>query len=412
MPNSASSSNISCMTVSFLNVCSIQRKVTEVQHFLASRAIHVFGMAETWLKPSISDGELIIPHYKLYRKDRVAQHGGGVGIYCHESVQVRRRVDLERPDLELLWIDIGSGDRTIRLGCGYRPPNKPTTYWDGFEENLQTASEGRQSATILIGDFNADFSAPASANATSLYNIATRLSLVNYVSSPTRVTSRSASMIDLVFSTSAIEGPCETVHVDISDHHAVLARIPHVICCRKKSGERRTRRLHRVNWEAFRNDVEEAWQGSNMSCIDFAADVFIDGITSVLDKHAPVVTQRRRERRPCPWLTDELVACVRARNSAHRRLMKDRTNEALRQQHREARAAARRLDRKLKNLYFVRQCETSDQRKLWSVINDVTGRRKQRQDVQAPIWSTEYSSSTIRPAAVSVLYLLQTGISA
>lgn len=375
----------SLATIAFLNVCSIQRKVTEVQSFLSSRGVHVLGVAETWLKPSIADGELLIPHYKLFRKDREAQHGGGIAVYCHDSLQIRRRTDLESPALELMWIDIGTGNSVIRLGCGYRPPNKPVSYWEVFDQNIQGACEGSHMSTVLIGDFNVDFTSPSCAAAAPLFEITTRSSLTNYVSSPTRVTSHSKTMLDLFFSSSAIHGPCETVQLDISDHYAVLAHVTHTTKTPKQSSEIRSRRLHKVNWDRFEEDLQVACNVSDVVDIDTATSEYIAGIIGVLDKHAPIVIRRRKERRPCPWLTDELVACVRARNSAHRRLMKDRTNEELRQVHRIARSTARKLDRKLKNLYFMKQCETSDQRRLWSVMNDVTGRRKQRQDPKVPI---------------------------
>eukprot|EP00117_Sycon_ciliatum_P000230 scpid72624/ scgid6379/ len=61
-----------------------------------------------------------IPHFKLHRKDRLQQRGGGVGIYCHESVLARRRTDLET-DLELLWIEVSvSGGIVVLVGCCYR----------------------------------------------------------------------------------------------------------------------------------------------------------------------------------------------------------------------------------------------------------------------------------------------------
>ena len=95
--------------------------------------------------------------------------------------------------------------------------------------------------------------------------------------------------------------------------------------------------------------------------------------------------QKRKQRRPCPWLTPELVDCVRARNSLHRRLMNDHGNDVLQQQHREARATVRRMDRKLRNLYLFSKCNTTDQRKLWKVINAATGRHSRRQEPKATI---------------------------
>ena len=112
---------------------------------------------------------------------------------------------------------------------------------------------------------------------------------------------------------------------------------------------------------------------------------FTSAIKETLDEHAPLVARRKRGRRICPWLTEELVSAVRHRNRLHHRLMKDQANEVLREQHRLARAFARKLDRKLRNLYFVNQCNTPDQRKLWSAMNAVTGRRKERQIPQVSV---------------------------
>ena len=97
---------------------------------MSSRGIHILAMEETWLKPDISDGEVHI-HYRLFRKDRVHRQGGGVGIFCHESLVVRRRTDLES-DLEVLWLEVMCNGGPVLIGCVYRPPNQPPTYWNDF----------------------------------------------------------------------------------------------------------------------------------------------------------------------------------------------------------------------------------------------------------------------------------------
>ena len=170
------------VTTSFINVCSLQNKVDEVDAFLSKNSIQVLGVAGTWLKPSITNGEVTIPNYKLYRKDRTSQQGGGVGIYYHNTLQVHRQPALEN-ELELIWLEIvDHGYRTL-LGRGYRPPEKPVTYWTAFHNSLQAALNSQQDSTVLMRDFNVDCSNPSAPNARHLHNILTSFNLQNFVTS-------------------------------------------------------------------------------------------------------------------------------------------------------------------------------------------------------------------------------------
>jgi len=83
------------------------------------------------------------------------------------------------------------------------------------------------------------------------------------------------------------------------------------------------------------------------------AEFFIDSTLSTLDEHAPVVFRRKRTRRPCPWITSELIAKVQERNRLHRLLMRDKANAVV--------------------------------RKLWRVMNTVTGRVTPSRTPEAPL---------------------------
>ena len=212
------------LTTAFLNVCSLRRKVSEVPEFVSSRGIHLLGIAETWLKPDISGGEVAIPHFKLFRKDRPDRPGGGVAVYCHESLAVRHRFDLES-ELELLWLEVAvTGHDSHVIGCCYRPPNSLAAFWPSLEHNIELAVEGRQKSTKIVRDFNVDF-AQGQPSTVPLRSIISRFNLSNYVTSPTRVTSHSATLLDLLLSSAPPVGSCETVYLDTSDHFAILAHL-------------------------------------------------------------------------------------------------------------------------------------------------------------------------------------------
>ena len=378
------------LTVSFINVCSLRRKVAEVSQFVSSRGIHVLGVAETWLNDTICDGEIAIPHFQLFRRDR-DHHGGGVAFYCHESLHVHRRRDLENANLELIWIEIQAPGSKSILGCGYRPPSQTMDYWVSFANCVERVLEGPQASTILVGDFNVDMSDPSHHQTLHLKSLLSLLGLTNLVQAPTRVTSMSSKVIDLLLSSCPLSGKCEVIPLDISDHFAILARLPAFANFSHRKGSTRiSRPIHRINWAAFNEDLQQeldtlsaSWHTD--SDIDLMVKDWYASIFCVLNAHAPLREVSCKVRRPCPWLTDELVDLVRNRNKLHRMLMKDQQNDVLRAEHKQARSAARKLDRRLKSLYFKKKCETSDQRKLWEVMNTVTGRSRTTQDPKASI---------------------------
>ena len=176
-------------------------------------------------------------------------------MYCHESLSVRRRKDLESDMLDIIWLDIGSSHACIRIGCGYRPPNMTQAYWNVFEANVECACFGTHASTILIGDFNVDIRFHQATSAVPLHNPMTRLRLNNYGTHPTCITANSQSLIYLFLSTSPIQGNCETIYGDISDHNAILARLLIPSSRQQPTPPRLCRKLYRVNWEAFKDDL-------------------------------------------------------------------------------------------------------------------------------------------------------------
>ena len=48
---------------------------------------HIIGTTESWATTDISDAELEMKGYVMFRKDRVGKMGGGVILYILESIQ-------------------------------------------------------------------------------------------------------------------------------------------------------------------------------------------------------------------------------------------------------------------------------------------------------------------------------------
>jgi hypothetical protein len=144
------------------NIQSLPPKIDQLRLLLfkLKSSIHLFGLTETWTKHYITNQEINIPGYKLFRKDRKGK-GGGVAFYARNDVIVNRRDDLECSDVEGLWLEVSlPKSRSFLVGVFYRPPNSSNHYDKDFcsklDRILNTATSKGQEV-IVLGDWNTDF---------------------------------------------------------------------------------------------------------------------------------------------------------------------------------------------------------------------------------------------------------------
>ena len=121
-----------------INAQSIRHKLNDLE--VQSEDADIIAVSETWLEPSITPDELIIPDFqKPIRKDRPTDAHGGVAIYCRESHIIKHRPDLDSPLIEIVWAKLNLRGRQILVAAVYRPPNADAEYWTLLEENLELA---------------------------------------------------------------------------------------------------------------------------------------------------------------------------------------------------------------------------------------------------------------------------------
>ena len=70
-----------------LNARSIVNKRNELNIMVEDIDPHIIGITESWATPDISDAELGMTGYVMFRKDRLGRRGGGVMLYIKESIQ-------------------------------------------------------------------------------------------------------------------------------------------------------------------------------------------------------------------------------------------------------------------------------------------------------------------------------------
>ena len=140
------------INIGHLNINRLLHKTHHVRDILLKCSLSILAITETWLTDEISDGEVAMDGYRLFRRDRRTGHqGGGVCVYVHHQLNVRVLNKLDHPDLEMLWLEVKLGKERFNLGCLYRPPSTPVGFWTSLE-NFTEELQGQQ--VMLLGDFN------------------------------------------------------------------------------------------------------------------------------------------------------------------------------------------------------------------------------------------------------------------
>ena len=85
---------------------------------------HIIDITESWANTDITDSELGLTGYVMFRRDRIGRRGGGVILYVKESIQayeiqIERKADYD----EAVWRKIVSGNSKLTIGLVYRSPN-------------------------------------------------------------------------------------------------------------------------------------------------------------------------------------------------------------------------------------------------------------------------------------------------
>ena len=70
-----------------LNARSIVKKKNELNVMIEDIDPHIIGVTESWANTDITDAELGLTGYGMFRRNRIGRRGGGVILYVKKSIQ-------------------------------------------------------------------------------------------------------------------------------------------------------------------------------------------------------------------------------------------------------------------------------------------------------------------------------------
>ena len=135
-----------------LNARSIVNKKNELTIMVEDIDPHIIGITESWANIDITDAELGLTGYVMFRKDRIGRRGGGVILYVKESIQAYEiKLEREADCDEAVWCKIVSGNSKLTIGLIYRSPNINEEDNTKIKNAIKEVSKGE---CIIMGDFN------------------------------------------------------------------------------------------------------------------------------------------------------------------------------------------------------------------------------------------------------------------
>jgi len=207
----------------------------ELRTLVSQHSPHVICLCETWLDDSIVDDELFIPSLNLVRQD-ISRHVGGIALYIHDSIPFK--VLLTHSHIELLINELTL--RSCNLVCAliYRPPSSNGSVLSLLEDSLDGLPPGKSNSLLLLGDFKID--ATPGINDLSLISIQAKHNLTQVITSPTRTTSDTATIIDHVYPSACLNHSHSVLPpLSSSDHACIQISLNNIRTVRSRSCQRK-----------------------------------------------------------------------------------------------------------------------------------------------------------------------------
>lgn len=281
-----------------------------LSNLLKSSGSSILILTETWLTDDISDTEALadLPHFNTFRHDRKNARGGGVLIATSKKLSCS--VINIASQLEILWVMCRAPPETVILGVCYRPPRTDPNFARELNEMLSTLTNKHPTAHILLyGDFhfpNIDWLNQAqlitgNTEAREFVDVCLNFNLTQLVSEPTRVTSESSNILDLILTNSPESLESISYLREISDHkviHTTLNFIP-------KTRHISSKTIHMYNkgdYESINNELRDFLPAfeSNFDSRSLNSNwlVFRDKVIELANKYIPKMNFPANQNKP------------------------------------------------------------------------------------------------------------------
>ena len=316
--------------------------------------------------------------YKIKTAHRINRAGGGIAVIYKDQLKVDLIDSGNSLSFQYMVCVICIDNTVLTLLALYHPPyskKNPVTVSMFIDEFTQFLPDYlvKYKNLVVLGDFNLHLETEEP-DVRLFKDIVDAMGLIPNVNIPTHKAGHTLDQIYTVIESEIAVNECHQ-GLMLSDHYIVqcYASIPKKATTTTKLVS--SRNLRNIDIVAFSNDIN--CQAVEFSNIDKAVQTLNAELLRVLDKHAPTKEHKIVVRKMQPWYEDHVKnqkKVVRKREQIWRKYRETHQWKAYRiERNRYNRMLAGSKLRSISNK--VKECG-SDTKKLYNLVNNITGRVK------------------------------------
>ena len=301
------------------NTRSLQKNFDKFHEFLCSLSVtpDIICISESRLKGNPITN-ITLPGYDFIHNDSPTS-AGGVAVYIANNISYNLLTNLkiEVDNCENIWIELTS--YKLIIGTIYRhPKNILQTFMEGLNKNMEVLKNKK---VFLIGDMNINLSHPYQQTATDYLNLLHSNGYIPIITTPTRVTDNSSTIIDHIITNDYVHSLSPgVIKSDLTDHFPIFCNISKIANMRKSPQSSYQREFSNFKVDKFCYDINNAattllQNNLDMNCLNFnnIFTEFLNKFEIIVEKHAPFKKLSRRQRKLSlkPWITPGLLKSIK-----------------------------------------------------------------------------------------------------
>ena len=213
------------------------------------------------------------------------------------------------------------------------------------------------------------------------------LDLLPCISKPTRVTRKTATLIDNILLSQRLQQntTSKVIIDDISDHFPILVLLPNQKKSLREPISVKLRKLDDTALGKIQQGIASIKWGNELSHLnaDASFNLFHDHLCEQINTHAPETEKKVSYRtfKRDPWITKGITTSLRKQRQLYKKSIQ--TDESVSTcNYKEYQNALKSLIRKCRKLYLHEKCLQfkQDSKKLWQLVNKLIGKTSNKKN--------------------------------